>query len=85
MVFGSVVESSGHFLQSRASLAMRWVMPESVLGEIVSWCLCLAMTLSHVGGEVDILAYPLHQPMAHSYLPRGQSLPVRHRPVLLLW
>jgi hypothetical protein len=59
-------------------------MPRSVLGEIASWCLCLAMLLSHVGSEVDGLVYPLHWPIAYSHLLRGQGLPVRQRTVLLL-
>jgi hypothetical protein len=29
---------------------------------------------SHVGINVDGLAYPLHRPMAHSYQTRGQDL-----------
>jgi hypothetical protein len=34
------------------------------------------------GGEVDGLAYPLHRLMTHSYLPRGQGLPVRRCSIL---
>jgi hypothetical protein len=76
-MFGSVLESYGHFLQPSG-------LPRDEVGDArvsswrdYSWCLCLATTLSHMGGEVDRLAYPLHRPMAHCCLLRGQSLPVR--------
>jgi hypothetical protein len=37
---------------------MRWMRPGSVLMEVASWGLYLAVTPSHVGAEVDVLAYP---------------------------
>jgi hypothetical protein len=56
----------------------------SIIGDIALWCLCLATTLSHRGGEVDGLVYPLHRRTANSHLPRGQGLPVRRHHVLSL-
>jgi hypothetical protein len=61
-VFGPVLESSSSLLGvlfgSRAFLVMRWTIPWSVLVEVASWGLSLATTSSHMGGEVDGLAYP---------------------------
>jgi hypothetical protein len=59
-------------------------MPGSDFVDVALWGLYLAITSSHVGVEVDGLAYPLHRPTARSYQPRGQGLPVRHHPVLSL-
>jgi hypothetical protein len=36
--------------------------------------LCFMAMLSHVGVDVDGLAYPLHRPTVHSYQMKGQSL-----------
>jgi hypothetical protein len=53
-VFGSVPESSpillGVLFGSRAFLAMRWTMLETILGEDASWRLYLAAKPSHVRG-----------------------------------
>jgi hypothetical protein len=53
-VFGSVLESSpillGVLFGSRAFLAMRWMMLETILGEDASWRLYLAAKPSHVRG-----------------------------------
>jgi hypothetical protein len=72
MAFPSVLESCsylpGVLFSSRAFLVLRWTMPRMILGEVASrsgftWWLSLPMW----GVNVDGLACPLHQPMAHSY------------------
>jgi hypothetical protein len=54
MVFESVLESSSSLLgvlfSSWAFLVMRWMIPRSVLVEVASWGLFLAVRSSHVGG-----------------------------------
>jgi hypothetical protein len=79
MVFSSVLESSSYFsgvlFSSRAFLALRWMMHGMILGEVAS----------HVGVDVGRLAYPLHRPMARSFLVRGLGLSDRRCPVLSLW
>jgi hypothetical protein len=49
-------------------------MPKMILGDVIvlHW-LYLAASPSHVGVDVDRLAYPLHCPMAYSRQMRGQS------------
>jgi hypothetical protein len=56
---------SGVLLGSRA---LRWIMPGTVLGYIamLHW-LYLATKPSHVGIDVDRLAYPMHHPMNYSH------------------
>jgi hypothetical protein len=70
MVFLSGLESSSCLSSvlfgSRTFLVMRWMMPEALPREVASCCLYLAAGPSHVGVEVDGLAYPLHRPMACS-------------------
>jgi hypothetical protein len=87
-VFVSAPESSsclpGVLLGSWTFLAMRWMTPGMIPGEVASQCLYLAVKPSHMGVEVDGLAYPLHRPMTCSYHPRGQGLPARRRPILML-
>jgi hypothetical protein len=66
-------------------LALRWMMLRMILGEVASrngftWQLSLPM----LGVDVDMLAYPLHQPTTHSYQVRGHSLSARRCPVLSL-
>jgi hypothetical protein len=57
-------------------------MPRTILGEVASGYLYLATKPSHMGVDVDGIAYPLHQPTARSRQPRGQGLPARRRHVL---
>jgi hypothetical protein len=71
-VLVSVLESS-----SRCSIRLL-VLPgdqedeaRSILIEVASWGLYLAVIPSHVGAMVDGLAHPMHQPMVHSCQPRG--------------
>jgi hypothetical protein len=89
MVFPSVPESSSYLpsvlFSFRAFLALRWTMPRSIFGEVAlqsgfTWWLSLPMW----GRDVDGLAYPLHQPTAHSCQARGQGLSAKHYPVLSL-
>jgi hypothetical protein len=56
------------------SRALRWIMPRTVFGDVVMlhW-LYLAAKPSHVGVDVDRLAYPLHCPTTCSRQTRGQS------------
>jgi hypothetical protein len=62
-------------LGSLVFLALRWTMLEKVLMDVTSWCwLYLAAKPSHVGADVDGLAYPLHHPMSYSHQTRGQGL-----------
>jgi hypothetical protein len=60
-VFGPVQESSSSLqcvlFGSRAFLVMRWTIPGLVLIEVASCGLFLAATYTHMGGEVDGLAY----------------------------
>jgi hypothetical protein len=91
MVFSTVPESSScHpvvLFGSRAFLALRWMMPGIILGEVASRCLYVVTKPSHMGGEgadVDMLAYPLHRPTARSCQSRGLGLPARHHHVLSL-
>jgi hypothetical protein len=37
-----------------------------ILGEVALWCLYLPAKPTHVGVDVDGLAYPLHWPMVRS-------------------
>jgi hypothetical protein len=49
-------------------------MPWTALGDVVSWHqLYLAAKPSHVGVDVDRLAYPLHRPMAYYHQTRDQG------------
>jgi hypothetical protein len=49
-------------------------MLEKVLGDVASWCWpYLVAKPSHVGVDVDGLAYHLHHHMAYSCLTRGQG------------
>jgi hypothetical protein len=49
-------------------------MPWTALGDVVSWHqLYLAAKPSHVGVDVDRLAYPLHRPMACYHQTRDQG------------
>jgi hypothetical protein len=59
-------------------------VPKLILGEIALWCLYLATKPSHMGGDMDGLAYSLHWPTVHSCQPMGQNLPVMRRLVLSL-
>jgi hypothetical protein len=55
--------------------ALRWIMPGTALGDTASWRrLYLAAKPSHVGADVDGLAYPLHHPMSYNHQTRGQGL-----------
>jgi hypothetical protein len=53
----------------------------TVLSEVFTW----RQRLPLWNDEMDGLASPLYQPMAHSRLPREQGLPIRHRLVLSRW
>jgi hypothetical protein len=71
IVFGPILESSGHSLLSPG-------LPDGEVddAQVGSWRNCFVVSLLSDdafprGGEVDGLAYPLHRPTAHSYLPRG--------------
>jgi hypothetical protein len=90
MAFPSIPEFSsrlsGVLFGSRAFLALRWMVPEMILGEVASrsgitWHLCLP---TWGGVDVHELACPLRRPMAHSYLARGHGLSARRCPILLL-
>jgi hypothetical protein len=49
-------------------------MPGTVLGDVASWHqLYLATKPSHMGVDVDGLAYPLHHPRTYNHQSRGQS------------
>jgi hypothetical protein len=49
-------------------------MPRMVLGDILAWHrLYLAAKPSHVGADMDGLAYPLHHPTTYNHQTRGQS------------
>jgi hypothetical protein len=51
------------------------MMPKTVLGEVASWhCHYLASKPSHVGVDVDGLAYLMHCPTFCSHQTRGQGL-----------
>jgi hypothetical protein len=41
---------SGVLFSSRAFLAIRWMMPGMILGEVASGCLYLTTKLAHMGG-----------------------------------
>jgi hypothetical protein len=54
--------------------ALRWMMPEMILREVVMWRqLYLAAKPSDVGVHVDGLAYPLHRRIACGCQTRGHS------------
>jgi hypothetical protein len=58
------------------SRALRWTMPEVVLGDVALWRrFYLAAKPSHVGGGLDVdgVAYPLHRHTTCSHQSRGQS------------
>jgi hypothetical protein len=56
------------------SRALRWTVPWTVLVDIALWHrLYLVAKPSHVGVDVDGLAYPLHHPMTCSCQSRGQG------------
>jgi hypothetical protein len=61
------------------SRALRWMMPMTVLGDVIvlHW-LYMAAKSSHVGVDVDGLACPLHHPTACSCQTRGQSFLSHH-------
>jgi hypothetical protein len=66
---GRFIEVGQSFLNvllgSRAFLALSWMTFGKVLGDVASWCrLYLVAKPSHMGVDVDGLAYPLHHPMA---------------------
>jgi hypothetical protein len=71
MAFLSVTKSSsylpGVLFGSQTFLALRWTMSEMILGEVASrngstW----RLSFPTWGLNADGLAFPLHQPMAHS-------------------
>jgi hypothetical protein len=56
-------------------LPSRWTILEKVPGDVASQCWPdLGVKSSHVGVDVDRLAYPLHRPMTCSHQMRGQGL-----------
>jgi hypothetical protein len=66
-----------------------WKCGECFPGWFLEGLLCDVLALHRLlptwDDEVDGLAYPLHQPTAHSYLPRGRGLPVWRRLDLSWW
>jgi hypothetical protein len=57
----------GILVGSRVFWLPRWTMLEKVPDDVVSLCWpCLMAKPSHVGVDVDGLAYLLHHPMVHS-------------------
>jgi hypothetical protein len=65
-------------------LAIRRTRLASFLVGVALWGLFLVAKPSHMGAEVDGLAYTLHRPTVHSCQPRGQDPPIRHCLVLSL-
>jgi hypothetical protein len=63
---------------------MRRTRLASFLVGVALWGLFLVAKPSHVGAEVDGLAYTLHWPTVHSCQSRGQDPPIRHCLVLSL-
>jgi hypothetical protein len=60
-------------LGSHVFLALRWMTPEMVVGNVVAWHrLYLAAQPSHMAGDVDGLSCPLHHPTDYSHQTRGQ-------------
>jgi hypothetical protein len=82
MAFPSVPESSS-YLPGILGIEVDDPRDDSWRGSFMKQ-LYLASKLSHVGVDVDELAYPLHQPIARSCLARGPGLFARCYPVLLL-
>jgi hypothetical protein len=55
-----------------SSKVLRWMMPGMVVGDIAKQRrLYLVSKTSHVGVDVDGLAYPLYHPMVCSHQTRG--------------
>jgi hypothetical protein len=89
MAFPSVPESSSYLLGvlfgSRAFLALRWMMLETILREVASRSSFTSrLSLPTLGVDMDGLACPLHRPMARSYQAKGHDLSAKHCPILLL-
>jgi hypothetical protein len=69
-----VVVGGGFSCVLLGSRELRWMIPGTVLGDVVVLCwLYLAANPSLVGVDVDGLDFPLHCPMTCSHQMRGQS------------
>jgi hypothetical protein len=65
----------GVLFGSRAFLALRWTVPEMILGEVASRCgFTWWLSLPTWGVDVDRLDYSLHRPTVCSSQTRGQGL-----------
>jgi hypothetical protein len=79
---GGALDRGGRFVEAKqgfsgillGSRAPRWMVPETIIGDIaLRHRLYLATKPSHVGVDVDGLAYPMHCPMVYIHQMRGQG------------